>query len=174
MGLVLASASPRRQELLRAAGIAITVQPTNIPETPKDGEAPKIFAERLAREKAWAIFKRTAHRLCAGSRYDRGGGPTDSGQAPESGRTRSECCAASGRNARSHDRGLPDGAETRRQSHDGQVGISLGETRCETTLVTMSQLSDEEIRAYVATGEPDGQGRRLCDSGHCVTLDSTH
>ncbi len=57
MGLVLASASPRRQELLRAAGIAITVQPTNIPEIPMEGEAPKACAERLAREKAWAIFK---------------------------------------------------------------------------------------------------------------------
>ena len=57
MGLVLASASPRRQELLRSAGIAVTVQPTNIPEVPLDSEAPKAFAERLAREKAWAVFK---------------------------------------------------------------------------------------------------------------------
>jgi len=74
MGLVLASASPRRQELLRAAGIAITVQPTNIPETPKDGEAPTAFAERLAREKAWAVFKDRPNDLVLGADTVVGGG----------------------------------------------------------------------------------------------------
>src|SRR5262249_57531138 len=67
MALVLASASPRRQELLRSAGIAIRVQPTNIPEVPLDGEAPKVFAERLAREKAWAVFKEHPNEFVLGA-----------------------------------------------------------------------------------------------------------
>jgi septum formation protein len=67
MSLVLASASPRRQELLRAAGVAITVQPTNIPETPKDGEAPRACAERLAREKAWMVFKERPNDFVLGA-----------------------------------------------------------------------------------------------------------
>ena len=50
--LVLASASPRRQELLRNAGIAFEVQPADINEEQLPGENAKECAERLAREKA--------------------------------------------------------------------------------------------------------------------------
>ena len=55
--LVLASASPRREELLRNAGIAFTVQSSGIDETPLPGETPQACAERLAREKARAISR---------------------------------------------------------------------------------------------------------------------
>src|SRR5665213_987473 len=55
--LVLASASPRRQELLRNAGIAFTVQPANIAENLVAGESPQACAERLALQKARAVFK---------------------------------------------------------------------------------------------------------------------
>src|SRR4029077_11726403 len=55
--LVLASVSPRRQELLRNAGIPFTVQAADIDETPLAGESPRDCAERLAREKALAIFR---------------------------------------------------------------------------------------------------------------------
>jgi len=53
--LVLASASPRRQELLRIAGISFTVQPADVDETPISGESAQECAERLAREKAVKI-----------------------------------------------------------------------------------------------------------------------
>ena len=53
--LVLASASPRRQELLRAAGIPFTTEATDIPEVLEPGEPPRHFTERLARAKARAI-----------------------------------------------------------------------------------------------------------------------
>ena len=56
MELVLASSSPRRQELLRAARIAFSVQPANIPEEQTPGEAPQQFSERLAKEKASAVW----------------------------------------------------------------------------------------------------------------------
>ena len=55
--IVLASASPRRQELLRQAGIPFTVQPADIDETPLAGEAPGDCAKRLAREKALAVSR---------------------------------------------------------------------------------------------------------------------
>jgi len=55
--LVLASASPRRQELLRNAGISFTVQPADVDETVLPGEPPRACAERLAREKALAVWR---------------------------------------------------------------------------------------------------------------------
>ncbi len=55
--LVLASASPRRQELLRNAGIRFEVQPAHIAEDSLPGEAAKQCAERLAREKALAVAR---------------------------------------------------------------------------------------------------------------------
>ncbi len=53
--LVLASRSPRRRELLGSLGIEFTVQVPAIDETPRPGEAPRFFAERIAEEKAQAI-----------------------------------------------------------------------------------------------------------------------
>src|SRR5262245_50528630 len=53
--LILASASPRRQELLRNAGFAFHVQASDIAETPLSGETPRDCAVRLAREKAVAV-----------------------------------------------------------------------------------------------------------------------
>ena len=50
--IVLASASPRRQELLRNAGIDFVVRSAGIPEVPFRGEQPREFAERMSREKA--------------------------------------------------------------------------------------------------------------------------
>jgi len=58
VAIVLASASPRRSELLRSAGIPFTVQPANINEAPLAGEAAQDYAERLAREKALAVSQR--------------------------------------------------------------------------------------------------------------------
>ncbi|PYX21881.1 MAG: septum formation protein Maf [Acidobacteria bacterium] len=155
MALVLASASPRRQELLRAAGIAITVQPTNIPETPLDGEAPKIFAERLAREKAWAIFKQRPTDLVLGADtivvVDRQilGKPVNPADAERMLRL------LAGRKHEVTTAVCLMGPKSAANSPTSSKGEStLGETRSDTTLVTMSALSDDDIRAYVATGEP--------------------
>jgi septum formation protein len=155
MALVLASASPRRQELLRAAGIAITVQPTSIPEVPKEGEAPKAFAERLAREKAWAVFKERPNDFVLGADTivvldgQILGKPSDAGDAARmlrllSGRshevTTAVCLMGPG----------PGPATAENAKGEG----TLGDTRSETTVVTMNALEDDEIRAYVETGEP--------------------
>jgi len=62
MPLVLASASPRRQELLRSAGIPFTVKAANVPEQRLPAERPTEYAERLARDKARAVWKNAKSR----------------------------------------------------------------------------------------------------------------
>jgi septum formation protein len=53
--LVLASRSPRRAELLAAAGFEFTVRAADIDETPRDGEDPYSYVGRLAIDKAYAV-----------------------------------------------------------------------------------------------------------------------
>jgi septum formation protein len=139
--LVLASASPRRQELLRTAGIAFEVQPAHIPEDPRPGELAKDCAERLAQEKAFAVSRNHPQDVVLGADtvvvIDRQilGKPTDPADATRmlrmlSGREHQVitgvCIVASGR-------------------------PSLAS---ETTKVTMSEIPEKEIADYVATGEP--------------------
>ncbi|MGA3264774.1 MAG: Maf family protein [Terracidiphilus sp.] len=54
--LVLASASPRRRELLAQAGFSFEVHPAHIPEDPNPNEDPIAYVTRLAREKAQAVY----------------------------------------------------------------------------------------------------------------------
>ncbi len=53
--LVLASASPRRRELLASLGLEFEVRVPQIDETPEPGESPRAYCERLAVEKAAAV-----------------------------------------------------------------------------------------------------------------------
>lgn len=61
--LILASASPRRQELLHEAGIAFECFPAHIPEEHREGEPPLAYACRLAQEKAEAVAWRFPDRF---------------------------------------------------------------------------------------------------------------
>jgi septum formation protein len=148
--LVLASASPRRQELLRNAGISFTVYPTNITELPRPGENPRDCAERLAREKAQAALRQHPGKPVLGAdtivvvEGEILGKPRDEGDARRmlhllSGRTHQVTTGVCLAGLRTGNQKLETGFE---------------DTRSETTLVTMIPLSDEEIRAYIATGEP--------------------
>ncbi|MGA7693635.1 MAG: Maf family protein [Candidatus Sulfotelmatobacter sp.] len=159
--VILASASPRRQELLRNAGIPFTVQPADIDETPLAGESPRACAERLAREKALAVFRRRPQDCVLGADtivvVDDAilGKPRDAMDAARmlrmlAGRTHAVITgvclvgpAASGQ--------LPvaSGTETELTTSSRQMAITSA-----TTLVTMCDLSDDEIRDYVASGEP--------------------
>lgn len=56
--LVLASASPRRAELLASAGYAFTVDPADVDEAERPGEAPEAYVLRVARDKARAVAAR--------------------------------------------------------------------------------------------------------------------
>lgn len=58
MRLILASESPRRQDLLRQCGIAFTAAPAQVEETARDSETPEETALRLARDKARAAARR--------------------------------------------------------------------------------------------------------------------
>jgi septum formation protein len=158
--IVLASASPRRQELLRSAGISFTVQPADIDETPRAGEAPRDCAERLAREKALAVFRIRPQEFVLGADTivvvdDMTlGKPRDVGDAGRmlrllSGRTHAVItgvCVVGKTAARSSLAVASEAAP----AADGQDV----QTASETTLVTLCELSEDEIRNYVATGEP--------------------
>jgi septum formation protein len=63
--LVLASASPRRSELLKQAGYRFRVHPAHINEDPLPGEDPIAYVTRLAREKAEAVFRELTSRESA-------------------------------------------------------------------------------------------------------------
>ena len=65
--VVLASQSPRRQQLLDLIGIRHEVRPANIDESPRPREAPRRHAERLAREKASAIATRDPDLITIGA-----------------------------------------------------------------------------------------------------------
>ncbi|MCV2446917.1 MULTISPECIES: Maf family protein [Paracoccus] len=86
--LVLGSASPRRLELLRQIGIVPDrVLPTEIDETPRRGEAPRDYVQRMAREKAMAGEALSPHAalLCADTAVVAGrrilGKPADAAEA---------------------------------------------------------------------------------------------
>src|SRR4029077_11895358 len=157
--LVLASVSPRRQELLRNAGIPFTVQAADINETPLAGESPRDCAERLAREKALAVFRNQPREYVLGADtivvVDDTilGKPRDAEDAARMLRLLSDrthavitgVCVV-GKKVGSGQRSVVSSAGT---TEDPEM-----RTASETTLVTMCALSDDEIRDYVATGEP--------------------
>ena len=60
--LILASASPRRRELLAKLGLRFEVMPSDIDEILRPGEAPEVFARRMAREKAIEVAQRWSGR----------------------------------------------------------------------------------------------------------------
>ena len=163
--LVLASASPRRQELLRNAGIPFTVQPADIDETPLAGEAARECAERLAREKALAVWRTRPQDLVLGAdtivvvNQTILGKPANADDAVRmlrmlSGRVHNVITgvclveAVAGRQLSAADSAVPRSYEIlRSEKRELRTGS-------ETTLVTMSKLSEDEIRAYIATGKP--------------------
>jgi septum formation protein len=139
--LILASASPRRQELLRNAGIPFTVQPADIDETPLAGESARACAERLAREKARAVHKLYPKEFVLGA---------DTIVLVDDimlGKPRDDEDAA--RMLR-----MLSGGEHSVITGVSLLGPAFEVTVSETTRVTMSEISDREIGNYVATGEP--------------------
>ena len=139
--LVLASASPRRQELLRNAGIAFEVQPAHILEDPLPGEAAKDCAERLAREKALAVARERPHDIVLGADTvvvvdgQLLGKPSDAADAARMLR-------------------MLSGREHRVLTGVCLVVSGKPLVASETTLVTMSEITDREIADYVGSGEP--------------------
>jgi septum formation protein len=148
MELVLASQSPRRSELLRNAGIGFRVQAAGVDETPFPGEAPVDYVRRLARAKAAAVEGELVLGADTVVVVDGQilGKPADSADAVRMLRL------LSGR------------------AHEVITGICLaGTVAHDITTVFFSRISEEEIRDYVASGEPMDkagayaiQGRASC------------
>jgi septum formation protein len=152
--LILASASPRRRELLIQAGFTFEIATANIPEVRRSGEGAISFATRLASEKAEAVA--AAPELAPGALVlgadtvvvvddEILGKPKDASDAARmlrllSGRTHqvvTGVCLLRGPQ--------PLGAA-------GQTAFR--QSAAEVTFVKFTTLSDQEIEQYVATGEP--------------------
>jgi nucleoside triphosphate pyrophosphatase len=163
--LVLASASPRRHELLRNAGISFTAQPAHIDETPLDRESPRDCAERLAREKALRVCETRPLDYILGAdtvvAVDEVilGKPADAADAARmlrllSGRTHeviTGVCLVCPTSGEKKSRNPWSSKKTGSSSSTENRNLTIAS---ETTRVTMLPLSDEEINAYIATGEP--------------------
>lgn len=150
--LLLASASPRRRDLLTQAGFSFCVESSSVTEERHPGEDPMQLVQRLAREKAEAVYlvqkklfeEQKEPLLVLGADTvvvcdtEVLGKPVDAADAHRMLRL------LSGR------------------THRVMTGVCLRsaaatEVAVETTSVTMLTLSDEEITAYIATGEPFGK-----------------
>jgi septum formation protein len=140
--LVLASSSPRRQDLLREAGIAFEVRPAHIPEERNAGEPPVEYARRLALEKAQAVARDLPGRhvlgadtivVVDGEVLEKPIDPRDAERMLRllSGRGHQVITAV----CLLAPQGLPH-------------------TRFASTLVHFRELGEEEVRRYVASGEP--------------------
>jgi septum formation protein len=163
--LILASASPRRAELLAAAGFVFDVVPADIDETPRAGEPAADHVTRLAAEKARAVRngRGPANRLRQGYGESRRSfakaeaGPYD---CPVIGADTAVVVDAS---VLGKPRDREEAACMLRtlsgRTHQVLTGVAicLGETlltECVTSAVTVVSLSASEIEWYVATGEP--------------------
>ena len=148
--LVLASASPRRAELLRNAGIAFRVEVPNLEEAPEPGEAPDAYARRLARDKARVVAPLCPGELVLAADTVVVAGdhllekPLDSADAARMLRLLS---------GRTH-RVITGVCLLFLETRNGKLETVFEDVRSETTQVTFASLREEEIQAYVATGQP--------------------
>ncbi|MEW5738310.1 MAG: Maf family protein [Myxococcota bacterium] len=157
--LILASASPRRRELLSLLGVAFEIEAADVDESPRAGEPPGAYVERLAREKAGAVAARQpgAVVLAAdtsvvvdGEILGKPGASADEGARMLrrlSGRVHQVMTGVSFSSS------LPG-----RPSSSGAVVV--------TTDVSFRPLSDAEIAWYLSTGEGQDKAGGYAVQGH--------
>lgn len=149
--LVLASASPRRKELLTQAGFTFEVRPAHIPEDPLPSEEPLAYVSRLAREKAQAVYDALAAEGHGDGLTVLGADTTVTFDQHILGKPEDAADAArmlrmlSGRMHRV----ITGVAVVRKQA--AQVTAQVA---AQVTEVRFLPISDAEIAEYVATGEP--------------------
>jgi septum formation protein len=146
MKLILASASPRRAEILSAAGIPFEVRASKIDESRLPGESPEIMVERLARAKAETVARED---LLTGSEIILGADTVVVANEEILGKPGN---AATAREMllklRGHEHLVITGF-TLFRVQDKQIYVGH-----ETTRVWFSEMTDSEVNAYVATNEP--------------------
>ena len=147
--LVLASASPRRRELLAELGLPFRVESADIPEQRQPGEIPAHLAERLAREKAKAVANRLRAEGLVGSIYVVG----------------ADTVVVADKSALGKPKNTEDAMRMLRRlrgkSHRVVTGVAVINPRtgrilegASTTRVWLRPLTDQEIADYVASGDP--------------------
>ena len=145
-GLVLASASPRRVDLLHQIGIiAAVIDPAHLDETPRKGELPASHALRLAEEKARAVASRHPGRHVLAADTVVACGRRILPKAEDEATARRCLALLSGRRHRVH-------GGVALLAPDGGV-----HTRLVTTVVTFKRLDRQEEEAYLASGEWRGK-----------------
>jgi septum formation protein len=141
MLLILASASPRRAELLRNASIAFTVEAAHVPERPFPNENPIDYAQRLARDKACTVYERHPTSAVLGA----------------------DTVVVVDEHLLEKPADESDAARMLRllsgRTHQVVTGVCLvapgyERTEAEITQVVFSPISEDEIAHYVHTGEP--------------------
>jgi septum formation protein len=155
--VVLASGSPRRRDLLNLIGIEHEVGPANIDETMRPHEVPRRHAERLAREKASAVAMRDPDLITIGADtvvvINRKvlGKPADADDAARmlrmlSGREHTVITAVA-------------------VSRGRKLRSAIEEVR-----VKFRRLRDDEIEAYIASGEPMDKAGAYGIQGYGATI----
>ena len=141
MSLILASASPRRSELLCNAGIRFAVEPAHVPERRAHDESPADYAKRLARDKAVAVFERNPGSAVLGA---------------DTVVVVYEHLLEKPVDAQDADRMLSLLSGRTHQVITGVCLMARGfeQTDAEVTQVVFSPLSPTEIAGYIATWEP--------------------
>jgi septum formation protein len=150
MKIILASSSPRRAQILREAGIAFEVRAAEIDETRLPGETAEAMVARLAEAKARAAAARTspdmAESIIVGADTTVELGGEILGKPRDPAHAREMLATLSGR------------------THHVLTGIFIlrfpgnaARAAVEDSAVTFAPLSEEEIAAYVASGEPVGK-----------------
>jgi septum formation protein len=139
--IILASRSPRRAELLSAAGIPFEVVAADLDESGRPGETPVVYVERLAIEKARAIARVRPDAIVIGADTT----VVVDGQALGKPRDPADAAAML--------------TKLNGRAHDVLTGVALIGPRgtrsaVERTRVWVDPLTAAEINRYVATGEP--------------------
>ncbi|MEM9556570.1 MAG: Maf family protein [Acidobacteriota bacterium] len=145
MQLILASASPRRRDLLAGLGLEPVIRPVDLDETPHPGETARVYVERLAVEKAAADARAGELVLAADTVVALDG--TLLGKPADANDARSMLKRLAGR---AHE--VSTGVAVRRLDANGAVVHKASAVA--TTRVAFAAMTRAEIDWYVATGEP--------------------
>ena len=155
MPLILASASPRRLDLLARIGVVPhLVDPADIDETPRKGELPLPYAKRLAAEKAAAVATRSAGSVVLAADTVVAAGQRILPKAETEGEARACLRILSGR---------------RHKVHSAITVIDANGTarhRVSTTILSFKRLSEAEISAYLAGLEWQGKAGGYAVQGY--------
>ena len=149
--LILASASPRRAEILRRAGFRFRILPTSVDESPRRRESPARHVVRLAREKAFAAALRVrGPAIIIGADTVVVAGRQILGKPASRAGARRMLRLLSGRTHR-----VLTGIALLRLSRGARRPRML--SAAESTRVTFARLTPSQIAQYVATGESMGK-----------------